>query len=247
MAINHFFQSGVPMGRTSEQNLYEDIIIECLKIYGFEMIYLPRKTISPDVILNEDYLNKYELGYNIEMYMSNVQGFQGEGDLLTKFGVEIRDTATFIVSRRRWTESIARFGQTQLESRPTAGDVIYFPLTKSFFEIRTVSALDPFFQIGKLYVFTLECELMQYSSERFTTNVDEVNVIVNRSFDINEYELQLEDGNVFLLEFETKSKAILESFSMQSIDPLSQNQAFESEIDVLDFTDRNPFGEVYNS
>jgi hypothetical protein len=149
----------------------EDIIIECLKIYGFDTYYIPRKSVNEDDILGEDVLNKYSSAYPLEMYMQNVTGFEGDGDLLTKFGVEFRDTATFIVSRRRWDEVIARSGDAVLTTRPAEGDIIYFPLTKAFFEIKRVESTDPFFQVGKLYVYKLQCELMQYSSEVFDTEI----------------------------------------------------------------------------
>jgi len=236
------------MGRTSEQNLYEDIIIECLKIYGFELYYIPRKSFNRDLILNEDALSTYEFAYPIEMYFKNVTGFAGEGDLLTKFGVEIRDSASLIVSRRRWDKEVARSGQAQLTTRPAEGDCVYFPLTNSLFEIRRVEDRDPFFQIGKLYVYELQVELIQYSSERFSTGVDAIDAVVaNQGLDIQNYELILESGSRMLLEYEANSTVILESFNTSLIDPLAQNEKFELEIDVLDFTERNPFGEVYNT
>jgi len=248
MSINHYFQSGRSIGSSSEQLLHEDLIIECLKIYGHEVYYLPRQTVNRDLILTEDALNNYPFAYNIEMYLSDVQGFQGEGDLLSKFGVEIRDTANFIVSRRRWSEVVARDGQVQLTSRPAEGDLIYFPATESLFEIRRVETLQPFFQVGKLYVFGLQCELIQYSSEVISTGIIGVDSVVDESsLNITDYEILLENGNALILEFETKSSAILEGFNLNDIDKSAQNDFFQSEIDILDFTDRNPFGEVYNA
>lgn len=248
MTVNKYFQSGIPMGRTSEQLLYEDLIIECLKIYGFELFYIPRKSFNRDLILNEDSLSTYEFAYPIEMYFKNVTGFGGDGDLMTKFGVEIRDSASLIVSRRRWDKEVGRSGQAQLTTRPAEGDVIYFPLTNSLFEIRRVEDREPFFQVGKLYVYELQVELIQYSSERFNTGVPEIDAVVaNQGLDIQNYELTFEDNSKMLLEFETKSVVILESFNTSLIDPLAQNEKFETEIDVLDFSERNPFGEVYNT
>jgi len=247
MAINKYFQSGSSIGRSSEQDLYESIIIECLKIYGVELFYIPRKSFNRDLILNEDSLSTYEYAYPIEMYFKNVTGFAGEGDLLTKFGVEIRDSASLIVSRRRWDKEVGRSGQAQLSTRPAEGDIVYFPLTNSIFEIRRVEDREPFFQIGKLYVYELQVELIQYSSERVTTGVDAIDLVVaNQGLDIQNYELTLESGARMLLEQETDSTIILESFNTSLIDPLAQNEKFEAEIDVLDFSERNPFGEVYN-
>ena len=248
MAVNHYFQSGFAMGRASEQNLYEDIIIECLKIYGHDIFYIPRKQVNRDLIFNEDALNKYEFAYDLEVYLTDIQGFEGEGDLLSKFGVEIRDTANFVVSRKRWDEVVARAGQTVLSTRPAEGDVIFFPKTQSLFEIRRVDTLDPFFQVGKLYVFQMQCELVQYSGELYETGISEIDQVVDdRALDIQRYEVLLEDSERLLLEFESNSSMILESFNISLIDPLAQNEDFELEIDVLDFTETNPFGEVYNS
>ena len=245
MPTNFYFQSGIPGGRSSEQLLMEDIIIECLKIYGFDVYYMPRATENQDDILTEDPLNKYNNAYPLEMYLSNVSGFEGEGDLLTKFGVEIRDTATFIVARRRWDEVVALSGEAQLTTRPAEGDVLYFPLTKSYFEIRRVETRDPFFQVGKLYVYKLECELMQYSSEQVDTGIAEIdNIASTKAIDMGTYEILLENGNGMLLEYYTPSKVISEAFNLSEIDATAQNEDFKGEINILDFSETNPFGEI---
>ncbi|MGA1047752.1 MAG: hypothetical protein ACO3UU_07060 [Minisyncoccia bacterium] len=245
MATNFYFQSGIPGGRSSEQLLMEDIIIECLKIYGFDVYYIPRTSVNEDLVLNEDPLQKYDNAFPLEMYMSNVTGFEGEGDLLSKFGVEIRDTATFIVSRRRWDEIVAKSGAAQITPRPAEGDVLYFPLTSSFFEIKRVETRDPFFQVGKLYVFKLECELMQFSSERFDTNISEINdAAAEESLSITDYELLMEDSSKFLIEAESNIPVILESYLINEIDSTAQNETFDDESDILDFSETNPFGEI---
>jgi hypothetical protein len=245
MAVNHYFQSGIPGGRSSEQLLVEDLIIECLKIYGFETYYLPRHAINEDGILGEDPLNDYESAYNLEMYMQNVSGFEGEGDLISKFGVEIRDSATFLVARRRWDEVVGRSGNAVLTTRPAEGDIVYFPLTKAYFEIKKVDSTDPFFQVGKLYVYKLECELYRYANESFSTGNNEIDSTANvYSTNVSDYNLLLEDGSKLLLEYYTSSGIVLEDFSIQNILPNVQNDNFKAEISVLDFTEHNPFGEL---
>ena len=245
MATNFYFQSGIPGGRSSEQLLMEDIVIECLKIYGFDTYYIPRATVNEDDILGEDVLNKYSSAYPLEMYMQNVTGFEGDGDLLTKFGVEFRDTATFVVARRRWDEVIARSGDAVLTTRPAEGDIVYFPLTKAFFEIKRVDATDPFFQVGKLYVYKLQCELMQYSSERFDTGISEIDSIADGdSLDINEFNLLLQSGDRALLEEYSPAGIVLQSYNLGNIMPNVDNEDFRGEISVLDFSERNPFGEI---
>ena len=245
MPTNFYFQAGAPVGRSSEQLLMEDLIIECLKIYGFDTYYMPRQSSNEDLILGEDTLNNFTNAYPLEMYMQNVSGFEGDGDLMTKFGVEIRDTVTFLVSRRRWDEVVARSGNAQLTTRPAEGDIIYFPLTKAYFEIRRVEAKDPFFQVGKLYVYKLQCELLQYSSERFDTGVDEIdNTASDKSIDVNEYNILLENSSRILLEYYTPSAIISENYTLNTILPNVQNEDFSKNIDVLDFTEVNPFGEI---
>lgn len=247
MPTNFYFQSGIPGGRSSEQLLMEDLIIECMKIYGFDVYYIPRKSVAEDGILTEDALQKYTHAYPLEMYLSNVMGFEGEGDLLTKFGLEIRDTATFIVSQRRWNDVVAKDGNVQLTTRPAEGDVLYFPITKAFFEIRRVESKDPFFQVGKLYVFKLECELMQFSSERFETGIEEIDTLSDETnLAIDTWEVLLENNDKFLLEYFTTSKLIREEYNITDIDRAAQNERFKQEIDILDFSEKNPFGEIVN-
>tara|TARA_R100001591_G_C4328408_1_gene177414 strand:- start:348 stop:1091 length:744 start_codon:yes stop_codon:yes gene_type:complete len=245
MTINHYFQSGTTIGRNSEQLLHEDLIIECLKIYGFEVFYMPRSSVSLDTILNEDPLNKYTQAYPLEMYLSDINGFQGEGDLLTKFGVEIRDQANFTVSKRRWDQTVARAGSVQLDTRPAEGDLLFFPLTKSFFEIRRVEGTDPFFQLGKLYVYNLFCELFQYSSEDVDTHRPDIDDIERiDSLDVKDFDVLLENDSRLLLEYTANSSIILESFKIENIDGAAQNDSFDLAADgVLDFSEKNPFGE----
>jgi len=242
--INHYFQSGIPGGRASEQFLMEDLIIECLQIYGFEVYYLPRKAFNKDKIFTEDALSRFNYYFLLEMYLKNVEGFEGEGELLSKFGLEIRDTATFMVSRRRWDLVVAKEGKTVLLNRPAEGDIIYFPLTNAYFEIKKVETQTPFFQVGKLYTFDLVCELVQYSHEMFNTGNSEIDGIEQNSTDLSSYELVLENGFNIMLEYETPSTIILEEYRLEDIDVLSQNKEFENNSDILDFSERNPFGEV---
>lgn len=245
MSVNHYFQSGLSIGNSSEQLLMENLIEECIKIYGFDITYIPRQTIKEDEILTEDILNQYTFSYQIEMYLQSSHGFEGQGSLLSKFGMEFRDTATFIVARRRWDDVVAAEGNVQLTTRPAEGDIIYFPLTKAFFEIRRVEAKNPFFQIGNMYVYALECELFQYSSEKFQTNIYEIdNAAKENSFDIKIYSLKTEDGFDILLEYVTQSSLILESYNELYIDEQSQNEAFYNDSEkVLSFDVKNPFGE----
>ena len=122
----------------SEQNLYEDIVIESLKIHGQDVFYLPRDIVFEDRIFGEEIPSSYNSSYKIEMYLDNVEGFDGEGDLFTRFGVEIRDECTFVVSRRRWNQVVQKYENNINSERPREGDLIYLPLSNSMFQITHV-------------------------------------------------------------------------------------------------------------
>lgn len=168
MATNPYFSQSV----RSEQSLYEDIVIESLKIYGQDIYYLPRTIIAEDRILGEDVPSRFSSSYKIEMYIENVDGFDGEGDLFTKFGVEIRDQATFVVSRRRWEQTVYRHDNDISIARPAEGDLLYIPFSKKLFEITHVEHEQPFYQLSNLPTYKLRCELFDYSDEDLTTGTD---------------------------------------------------------------------------
>jgi hypothetical protein len=168
MALNHYFNNTRAF---NEQNLVEDLVIETIKIHGVEVYYLPRTTVNKDTIFGEDPLSSFTSSRPIEMYLETVNGFEGDRDLISKFGLEIRDSATFVVSKLRFQK------ETEF-TRPKEGDLLYFPLTKGFFEIKFVEHESPFYQLGKNYTFKLSVELFQYSSETVTTGESEIDDIV---------------------------------------------------------------------
>ena len=161
-------------GSKNEQLFHEDLIVESLSFYGTNFYYIPRTLVAKDEILGEDRLSKFKHAYAIEMYLENVDGFDGQGAFIQKFGLMMEQSATLVVARRRWEQLIGRFGRTILPGRPCEGDLIYFPLTDALFEIKFVSHQDPFYQIGKLFVYKLQVELFQYASERMETGVKEI-------------------------------------------------------------------------
>lgn len=174
-------------GTSTEQNLIEDLIIESLRIYGKEVLYIPRTMVSPDAILGEDRLSKFEHAYPIEMYFENVDSFAGQGAFIQKFGLMMEQSATLVVARRRWQTLIGRYGQTILPKRPAEGDLIYFPLTRGLFEIKFVQHQDPFYQLGKLYVYKLQVELFQYASERIETGVEKIDEFESlKTYDVDQ-------------------------------------------------------------
>ena len=173
MATNFYFSQKV----RSEQNLYEDIVIESLKMYGQDVYYLPREIVNEDRVFGDDVPSKFSSSYKIEMYVENVEGFDGEGDLFTKFGVEIRDQATFVVARRRWTSTVGRVDNNINSIRPREGDLIYLPLSNSMFQIMAVEHEQPFYQISNLPVYKLRAELFEYNDEDFETEIDAIDDI----------------------------------------------------------------------
>jgi hypothetical protein len=182
MAKNPYFK----FGTNSEQNVVENLIIECLGIYGQEMFYIPRTLVSKDDILGEDRLSEFKNAYPIEMYFENVDGFGGNGAFMSKFGLMIEQSATLVVARKRWQQAVAQYGQTILPNRPAEGDLLYFPLTGGLFEIKFVQHQNPFYQIGKLYTYKLDVELFQYASERIDTGYNAIDDFESlKTFDID--------------------------------------------------------------
>lgn len=173
MPTNVFFNHAV----STEQQLYEDLVVESLRFYGHDVFYLPREVVEEDELFNEDVQSKFGDAYGVEMYIENTDGFEGDGDLMSKFGIEVRDTATFVISLRTWERFISLDGNLATSLRPNEGDLIYFPLTNSMFEIKFVEHEDPFYQVGKLFVFKLRCELFEYSGEDFDTGDGNIDII----------------------------------------------------------------------
>ena len=161
----------------SEQNLYEDIIIESMKIYGQDVYYLPRTIVNENTILGEDVASSFTSSYKIEMYLENTEAFDGEGDLFTKFGVEIRDEATFIVARKRWSQTVASSSNAITVLRPKEGDLIWLSLSNKLFEILHVEHESPFYQLSNLPTYKMRCQLFEYSGEDIDTGIAGANAI----------------------------------------------------------------------
>ena len=173
MATNHYFNHyGTD---TADQRLTENLIIESIKVYGIDVYYMPRATVNMDTIFGEDRLSEFTDARMIEMYVKNVDGFEGEGTLVSNFGLEVRDQVTFTLSQRRFAE--LNFETGIRETQPASGDLIYFPLTKGLYEIRSVRDATVFFQMGALQTFDLLCEVFEYSDEALDTGIDTIDKI----------------------------------------------------------------------
>jgi hypothetical protein len=284
--LNQYFNN-FNYGR--EQDIVEDLTIECLKIYGYNVKYIPSVFVREDPLFGEDTLRKFDDAVDLEMYIKNVEGFEGEGDFLSKFNLEIRDQITLTVARKRFDQakseklttevgyniltedadtnapsrqylSTAYAGDSiQLEegglegysittNRPTEGDLIYFPLVKKLFEIKFVEHEQVFYQTGRLQTYDIRCELFEYSSEVIDTGISDIDGIEDRySTDILAYEMLLEDDEKLLNE---DGGTIMQEYRVEDSQLTANNSYFQSNdpifspSSVIDFSEKNPFGEV---
>ena len=173
MPTNVYFDTGT----TREQHLYEDLIIEQLRIYGQDVYYIPRKLLGEDKVFSEDTASKFEDAYLIEMYMDNIDGYEGEKELMSKFGLDIQDDATFTVARRRWEQFVSVDNNIIESSRPNEGDLIYWSKGNKLFEITFVDKDDPFYQVHNLPTYKLKCKTFEYGSEALDTGISEIDAI----------------------------------------------------------------------
>ncbi len=176
MALNPFFLQG----SSSEQRLVQSLINEQLRMYGVDVIYIPRKFVNKKTIIQEIQTSRFDDNYAIEAYVNTYDGYGGAGDILTKFGMSLRDELLITISKERFEDFISPFltgsdpDEIELASRPREGDLIYFPLGQRLFEVKFVEHEQPFYQLGKLYVYELKCELFEYEDEVLDTGIDEV-------------------------------------------------------------------------
>ena len=176
MALNPFFLQG----SSSEQRLVQQLINEQLKIYGVDVTYIPRKFVKKDRILSEIQSSKFDDNFTIEAYVNTYEGYSGAGDLMTKFGVSIKDELVVTISKERFEDFISPFlegmddDEIVLSTRPREGDLIYFPLGQRIFEVKFVEHEQPFYQLGKTYVYELKCELFEYEDEVLNTSIEEI-------------------------------------------------------------------------
>jgi len=259
MAVNHYFQGGNGIGNDNEKRLHEDLIIEGLKIYGHDCYYLPRTLVNRDLILGEDSLSKFDDSYLLEMYMETTEGFAGEQEIINKFGLEIREDTTFMVAKRRWQNAVDDVHTLIKDGRPNEGDIIYMPLMNSFFEIQFVEDQEPFFQLGNLPVYKLKCTRWEYSSERLDTGVTDIDSAEDQyTLDQLAHQVSLENetGSIVLENDSATGDVnymLLETYAIQTQTPYADNLDLDTEAgfdtastadDILDFTERNPFGDV---
>ena len=194
MPTNVYFDTGTK----AEQHLYEDLIIEQLSIYGQEVFYIPRTLVKEDELFGEDTLSKFDDSYLIEMYFENVDGFEGEADIMSKFGLQIDDQGTFVVSRRRFEQLVSHDSNLIVKTRPNEGDLIYFSKLSKLFEISFVEDEDPFFQVHNVPAFKLKVKTFEYSSEILDTGITEIDAIeTDNSMDMLAFQFTMEQSGTF--------------------------------------------------
>jgi len=160
-------------GTTGEQGLVQDLVDEQIKMYGLECYYIPRQ-IHEDKLWNDIYYSQFKDSYLIEMYLENFEQFGGNGDMLSKFGLRVTDEIQLTVSRRRWKDFVDVQTNKIVSGRPNDGDLIWFPLNETVFEIKYVENQKPFYQLGSLYTYTMTCEVFEYGDSIFDTGIPAV-------------------------------------------------------------------------
>lgn len=233
MTTNFFFSN---FENSMEQNLIEDLIVESIKIYGHDLFYIPRNVDTTkagfDDLRNETDLASFDENYMVEMYVKNVDGFEGNGEFLSKFGLEVRDQITFSIAMKTFDLEVTQhsahnhayddaetmFSHTLF--RPREGDLVYFPLNRKVFEIQKVNHESIFYQMGTLQMYDLQCELFEYSGEHFNTGIPYV--------------------DEFYASIDIDKNDTLEATEMNS--EWADNFTIETEADkIIDFDEKDPF------
>ncbi len=258
-------------GTATEQNVLEDLIIESLKIYGINGYYLPRTHVNLDMLFKEDASMKFDDALEIEMYLKTYDGYMGQNDFISKFGLQVDESLTFTVSQKRFSQILQPKLMTEysynikLEDgdlmrqeidydqdytgyvRPKEGDLIWFPFTRDLFEVKFVEVIETLFQLGKLYTYELRCDKYEYSSEVLDTEitaVDQLETDYSQSTS-NVPRTLAEDGDVLLAE--DGGYLMEESNMVEEKDDTAQNDYITGRInddDILDFSEKNPFSET---
>lgn len=239
MSTSFYFQN---FQNSQEQLLIEDLVLESIKLYGHDMWYCPRTLVAKDDIYGEDTLSEYNTAYFIDLYIKNVDSYEGDGNFLSKFNLEIRDQMTLTVSVRNFLNEI---GSLENIERPREGDLIYIPMLDRLMVIKYVNKNAVFYQMGAIQMYDLVCEMFEYSSERFNTGIEAIDSIETAlSLNSDNYSLLTQDG--FILT-DQDGYPIIQSqydFETQARDPYEDNTEFQLEgATILDWSQIDPFSE----
>jgi len=264
MARNRYFNQYTPVKQ--EQNLVEDLVIESIKIYGVDGYYLPRTHVNLDTIYGEDASMIFDDALELELYIKSFDGFQGQEDFLSKFGLQIDESITFVVAQKRFTQSLKpsfiteygynfknEDGEYLLDEqsydyasilRPREGDLIWIPMLGYMYEIKFTENIENFFQLGKLYTYEMRCDRFEYSSERLDTEVTDIDNIESQYSMTTANDEKLIDEENFLLLLEDGTFIINEADVVVAFEVAADNEAIGQKIiddDILDFSEQNPF------
>lgn len=239
MPTNRYFNN---YRNNSEQTLMEDLFIEAIKIYGMDLYYIPRVVENKDELYGEDTISTYREAYLLEMYVKSVDGYEGDGIFLSKFGLEVRDQVTFTVSIRSFKAAVP-------QTRPNEGDLIWFNLNpdrNQLLVVKYVNDRSIFYQLGHIKSYDLVCEMFEYSSERFETGIEEIDQLeLDRTIDITQFSI-LTSNNESIRTSDGYA-LIYSGFDYETAlggDAGSDNEFLQSEANnILDFTDTDPFSD----
>lgn len=230
MTTNPYFKH---QGYKPTQNLFEELSEESIKINGIDVVYIVKTTDKVDQLFGDNQHGKLKNSFSIEMYLKNARGFEGERDIVNKFGMEIKDNVTLVVSKKRFREEAFKLpqfsGRLYPMNRPIEGDLIYLPLSPTsdnLYEIKFVENEDVLYQQGDYYTFTLSCELYKYSMEDISTGFSKIDDI--RS----ELVQEVDDNNDGITDYIMDKKKINDNSQLQT-----------EAADIIDFTEKDPFSE----
>lgn len=204
------------------------------------MYYVPRKLNNYDVVYGADDQSSYEEAFQIELYIKSVNGFSGDGNFMSKFGLEIRDQVIFSIAQRRFYEEI---GSYNAQVRPNEGDLIYFPLNQKCFQIKFVNKFEMFYQLGSLQTWELTCELFEYSNELIKTGIPEIDIL-QKKFSTNQFDWTLKNEDGYKIKTEDSDYLVLEGAGLNTLIPAADNDQIQKESDMfIDFSAKDPFSE----
>jgi hypothetical protein len=237
MATNLFFNN---YGASSEQTLYEDLIIESIKMYGVDVYYIPRTVVNRDNVFRDPEYSQYNSAILIEAYIKSVNGFEGDGEFLSKFGIQVRDQIVFTIAQRTFANEVGNYNS---EVRPKEGDLIWFPFTNTIYSIKYTDVKAIFYQLGSLQTYDITCELYESNSDMFNTGISAVDdkypQLIPKT---DNHQILLENGNGLVTE--DGLPILLETFLVETHDVQAENDVIEQEAnDIIDFTEFDPFSE----
>ena len=232
--VNRYFKKGV----ASEQNMVQGLWTEAIQVQGATFYYLPRSLQKKDNIFGEDVLSSFEVALPIEMYIDNFNNWQGDQEIISKFGLEIRKQMVLSVSATRWKTEVAKISAGMwVSSRPQEGDLIYDPMTRALLEIKFTDHDDEFYQLNTNYRYQMTCEIFRYGQETISTGITDIDV--TSDIDLMNYQLLNEDGTMLLQE---DGFTILNDIGTASANERKDNsQDFSTESVFIDFNINNPF------